>query len=68
MPITRWLAGLLQQSRVLQAGVAVLAVGGSLDLIVHMLYIEGAAEYYAHLLTLAGMLLTIAGIIVPRHH
>jgi hypothetical protein len=71
----RAILGFFSLPRLMQVGLVILALGGSLDLIYHAapsgwigtleIYL-GQDGYNAHVVTLIGMLVTLAGLLLSR--
>ncbi len=73
--VRRAIAEFFSLPRVMQLGLIILAVGGSLDIIYHAFPSDwiGSLEIYfgrdgynAHIVTLIGMLVTLVGLVRPR--
>ncbi len=73
--VKRIVLGFFSLPRLMQAGLVILALGGSLDMIYHTvpagwlgpleIYL-GQEGYNAHVVTLVGMLVTLAGVLLSR--
>ncbi len=73
--IQRAVLEFLSLPRLMQAGLVILVVGGGLDIIYHASPSEwigtleiylGPDGYYAHVVTLIGMVVTLAGLLASR--